>query len=114
MAKIGPKVINLSLKNAGFNPDAQEEYYPIDNIKIGFENIERLKLTRIPLKGMDFKGLIGHAHSYSPALLHLDISDGFNEVLMDLRDFMFQQSILRTLILNQWICCDESFCAYFS
>lgn len=49
---------------------------------------------------MDFKGLIGHAHSYSPALLHLDVTDGFNEVLMDLRDFMFQQSILRSLILN--------------
>lgn len=65
------------------------DYYPIDVIKIGFENIERLKLVKIPLKGMDFKGLIGRAHSYSPSLLHLDIFDGFNEILMDLRDFMF-------------------------
>ena len=58
-------------------------------MKVGFENIERLKLVKIPLKGMDFKGLLGRDHSYSPKLLHLDIFDGFNEVLMDLRDFMF-------------------------
>ena len=91
MVKICPKVRNICLKNAGFNQNTKvnEEYFPIDTIKVGFENIERLKLVKIPVSAMDFKGLIGRNHSYSPSLLHLDILDGFNEVLMDLRDFMF-------------------------
>ena len=90
LCKICPKVRILSLRSAGLNNqnEVNKEYRPIDIIKVGFENIERLRLARVPLNDMDFKGFIGRHHSYTPSLLHLDIQDGFDEVLMDLRDFM--------------------------
>ena len=113
--KLCPKLRNLIFRSANQNHENEvnQGYYPIEVVKVGFENIERLKAVKIPLKGMDFIGMLGRRHSYTPKLIHLDVVDAFDEVLMDLRDFMTQESILETLKLNQWICCDESFCAYF-
>jgi uncharacterized protein YqgQ len=52
------------------------------------------------LKPIEFKGLIGKIHSYTPELLHLELNGAFKEDLMDLRDYLVQKSILRTLKMN--------------
>ena len=39
---------------------------------------------------MEFKGLIGKIHSYTPALQHLDLNGTFKEDLLDLREYLVQ------------------------
>ncbi len=70
--------------------DLNKDYLPLEKIKQGFLKIKSLKLVNIPLKPMEFKGLIGKIHSYTPELLHLELNGAFKEDLMDLRDYLVQ------------------------
>jgi len=68
----------------------------------------------VPLKPIELKGLLARTHTYSPNLVHLELSDNFNESLLDFRDYLIQPSPLRTFRLQQWIVCDHTFCGYFA
>jgi hypothetical protein len=59
------------------------------------------------------RGLTAKIHSLTENIVHLELYDIFKEELIDLRDYLKQSSIVSTLKMNQWICCDESFCGFF-
>ena len=67
-----------------------KDYFPIEKVKVGFLNLKSLKLVKIPIKAMEFKGLIGKIHSYTPVLQHLELNSTFKDDLMDLRDYLVQ------------------------
>jgi hypothetical protein len=70
--------------------ELNKDFFPLEKIKEGFSKIKSLKLVNIPLKPIEFKGLIGKIHSYTPDLLHLELNGAFKEDLMDLRDYLVQ------------------------
>lgn len=70
--------------------ELNKDYYPIEKIKEGYLKLKSLRLVNIPLKPMEFKGLIGKLHTYSPDLLHLELNGAFKEDLLDLRDYLVQ------------------------
>lgn len=70
--------------------ELNKDYFPVEKIKQGFLKLKSIKFVNIPLKPMEFKGLIGKIHSYTPELLHLDLNGAFKEDLMDLREYLVQ------------------------
>ena len=79
--KLTPKLRKISLKNSGKHSNEQinQNYWPIDHFKEGMENIETLILENVAIRPIQFKGLIGSKHTYSPNLVHLNLKNALNE-----------------------------------
>ena len=112
---ICPRVVHLGLRSRGQNAahDSNKDYWPLENFKLGFEKLTRLKLHKIPIRPIEFKGLVGFQHSYSPNLVELELIDNFSTELLDLREHLVQSSLLTSFKMNQWMCCDQTFSGYF-
>jgi hypothetical protein len=90
LQKITPLLMSLSLRNMGHdsNLEVNQDYFPLEHFPEGLQNLRRIKLHKIPLRNVQFKGLLGNLHSNSPNLLELELIDNFNVQLLDLREYL--------------------------
>jgi hypothetical protein len=61
LSHICPHVVHLGLRSRGQNAvqDINKDYWPLENFKLGFDKLKRLKLHKIPIRPIEFKGLVG-------------------------------------------------------